>query len=112
VTGTLTNGKSFTTVIPGPASPTFAQQLRAEGVQSVTAAAPSSGLGSTIFYLLILLLPVILVLWLSRRMARAGGGGVSLGALGIARSNAKVFNAERPQTNFADVAGYEGVKSE
>jgi len=112
VTGTLTNGKSYTTVIPGPASPTFAQQLRAEGVQSVTAAAPSSGLGSTIFYWLILLLPFIIVFWLFRRMSRAGGGGVGLGALGIGRSNAKVFDAERPSTKFADVAGYEGVKSE
>jgi cell division protease FtsH len=113
VTGTLTNGKSYTTVIPGPASPGFAQQLRAEGVQSVTAAAPSSGVGSTILYWLILLLPFVVVFWLFRRMSRAGGrGGVGLGALGIGRSNAKVFDAERPQTKFADVAGYEGVKAE
>src|SRR5260221_8660663 len=44
-------------------------------------------------------------------MSRAGGGGLQ-GALGIGRSNAKVFDAERPQTKFSDVAGYEGVKSE
>jgi cell division protease FtsH len=113
VTGTLTNGKSFTTVIPGPASPTFAQQLRADGVQSVTATAPSSGLGTTLLYWLFLLLPFIIVFWLFRRMSRAGaGGGLGLGALGIGRSNAKVFDAERPQTKFSDVAGYEGVKSE
>src|SRR5260221_638676 len=111
VTGTLTDGKSFTTVIPGPAAPTFAQQLRAEGVQSVTATAPSSGLGTTILYWLFLLLPFIVVFWLFRRMSRAGGGGLQ-GALGIGRSNAKVFDAERPQTKFSDVAGYEGVKSE
>ncbi|HEX4659714.1 MAG TPA: ATP-dependent zinc metalloprotease FtsH [Streptosporangiaceae bacterium] len=113
VTGTLTNGKSFTTVIPGSASPTFAQQLRADGVQSVTATAPSSGLGTTLLYWLFLLLPFIIVFWLFRRMSRAGGGGgLGLGALGIGRSNAKVFDAERPQTKFSDVAGYEGVKSE
>src|SRR5260221_9974931 len=113
VTGTLTNGKSYTTVIPGPASPTFAQQLRADGVQSVTATAPSSGLGTTLLYWLFLLLPFIFVFWLFRRMSRGGaGGGLGLGALGIGRSNAKVFDAERPQTKFADVAGYEGVKSE
>src|SRR5258708_5178224 len=111
VTGPLPDGQSFATVIRGPASPTFAQQLRAEGVQSVTATAPSSGLGTTILYWLFLLLPFIVVFWLFRRMSRAGGGGLQ-GALGIGRSNAKVFDAERPQTKFSDVAGYEGVKSE
>src|SRR5260221_813903 len=112
VTGTLTNGSSYTTVIPGPASTALSQQLTADGVKTVTATPPSSGLGSTILYWLILLLPIIFVFWLFRRMSRAGGGGVGLGALGIGRSNAKVFDAERPQTKFADVAGYEGVKAE
>src|SRR5260221_2620655 len=63
VTGTLTSGTSYTTVIPGPASPTLAQQLSADGVQKVTASAPSSGLGSVLLYFLFLLLPVIFVIW-------------------------------------------------
>jgi len=112
-TGTLTNGTSYTTVIPGGANPTFSQQLTADGVQTVTASAPSSGVGSVLLYFLFLLLPIIFVFWLIRRMSRGGAGGVGLGgALGIGRSNARVFDAERPQTKFADVAGYEGVKSE
>jgi cell division protease FtsH len=112
-TGTLTNGTSYTTVIPGSASPAFSQQLSADGVKTVSASAPSSGVGSILLYFLFLLLPIIFVIWLFRRMSRGGaGGGVGLGALGIGRSNAKVFDAERPQTKFADVAGYEGVKSE
>ena len=32
--------------------------------------------------------------------------------LGVGRSQAKVFDAERPSTKFADVAGYEGAKEE
>src|SRR5258707_179831 len=112
VTGTLTNGTSYTTVIPGPASPALSQQLTADGVKSGTPNPPSSGLGTTILYWLVCALPVLIVFWLFRRMSRAGGGGVGLGALGIGRSNAKVFDAERPQTKFADVAGYEGVKAE
>src|SRR5260221_11856818 len=113
VTGTLANGRSYTTVIPGQPTTALTGQLTADGVQKVTATAPSSGLGTTILYWLFLLLPIIIVFWLFRRMSRAGGGGIGLpGALGIGRSNAKVFDAERPQTKFADVAGYEGVKPE
>jgi cell division protease FtsH len=112
-TGTLTNGTSYTTVIPGGASTALSQQLSADGVKTVTASPPSSGVGSVLLYFLFLLLPIIFVFWLFRRMSRGGAGGVGLGgALGIGRSNARVFDAERPQTKFGDVAGYEGVKSE
>src|SRR5215469_18394510 len=113
-TGTLTNGTSYTTVIPGGASTALSQQLSTDGVKTVTASAPSSGVGSVLLYFLFLLLPIIFVFWLIRRMSRGGAGGVGGlgGALGIGRSNARVFDAERPQTKFADVAGYEGVKSE
>src|SRR6202034_1069095 len=38
--------------------------------------------------------------------------GCLQGVLGVGRSRAKVFDAERPNTKFSDVAGYEGVKSE
>jgi cell division protease FtsH len=112
--GQLTDGKSYTTVIPGPPTPTLSQQLTADGVKTVTASAPSSSLGGDILYFIILLLPIVLVIWLFRRMSRGGAGGVGGlgGALGIGRSNARVFDAERPQTKFADVAGYQGVKSE
>ena len=111
--GELTNGKKYTTVIPGGTSPQYSQTLSADGVKSVTATPPSSGIGTDILYWLFLLLPIIVVFWLFRRMSRGGGGGAAgLGALGIGRSRAQVFDAERPQTKFADVAGYAGVKSE
>ncbi len=42
----------------------------------------------------------------------AGAGGRLQGILGVGRSTAKVFDEERPQTRFADVAGYEGAKLE
>src|SRR5580700_11314639 len=112
VSGQLTNGTSYTTVIPGSASPQFSQQLAAAGVKTVTATPPSSGLGTDILYWLFLLLPIIVVFWLFRRMSRGGGGAPGLGALGIGRSRAQVFDAERPSTKFSDVAGYTGVKAE
>ncbi len=42
-------------------------------------------------------------------MAQAGG---LQGVMGVGRSRAKVFDEEQPSTTFADVAGYEGAKSE
>src|SRR5215472_12501341 len=111
--GQLTSGKSYTTVIPGQPTASLSAQLTADGVKSVTAQAPSSGLGTDLLYWLILLLPIILVFWFFRRAARAAGGAGGLqGMLGVGRSGAKVFDAERPDTKFSDVAGYEGVKSE
>jgi cell division protease FtsH len=111
--GELTDGKSYTTVIPGPPTSQLSQQLTTDGVKTVSASAPSSSLGSDLLYFLFLLLPFIFVFWLFRRMSRgAGGAGGIQGILGVGRSGAKVFDAERPDTKFSDVAGYEGVKSE
>jgi cell division protease FtsH len=109
--GTLTNGKSYTTVIPGPPSPQLANQLRGDGVKSVQASASSPGLGTEILSWLIILAPLVFVIWLFRRMSR-GATGAFQGALGVGRSRAKVFDAERPSTKFSDVAGYEGAKQE
>jgi cell division protease FtsH len=113
-TGELTNGKSYTTVIPGQPTDALSRQLTSNGAKTVDAAPPSSGIGSQILSWLILLLPLILVFWLFRRMARASGGaaGGLQGVLGVGRSRAKVFDAERPNTKFTDVAGYEGAKAE
>src|SRR5689334_14447490 len=73
-TGELTSGKSYTTVIPGQPTSALSAQLTADGVTSVTAEPPRSGLGSVLLYWLFLLLPIIFVFWLIRRMSRAGGG--------------------------------------
>jgi cell division protease FtsH len=108
--GTLTNGKSYTTIIPGQPTPALNQQLTADGVQ-ITASAPSSGFGTQLLSWLILLLPLLFVFYLFRRMARSTASPLG-GVLGVGRSRAKVFDAERPQTKFSDVAGYEGAKAE
>jgi cell division protease FtsH len=109
--GDQTNGKAYTTVIPGPPTPALSQTLLADGVKSVTASPPSSGLGSVLLSLLIILLPLFLLFYLFRRMSR-GAGSTLQGVLGVGRSKAKIFDAERPNTKFSDVAGYEGAKAE
>ncbi len=58
-----------------------------------------------------LMLPVMLIIgffvWLQRRAQGQMGGVMSIG-----RSKAKAYDADKPSTTFADIAGYEGVKTE
>jgi cell division protease FtsH len=108
--GTFTNGKSYTTVIPGQPTTALSQQLTADGVAQ-SATAPSSGLGGILLYVLFFALILAVPFYLFRRMSRASGSPLQ-GVMGVGRSRAKIFDAERPSTKFADVAGYEGVKAE
>ena len=110
-TGTLTDGQAYTTVIPGNPTPELSNQLTADGVQKVTAVRPGQSFWAELLYLLFLALPIIVVFYLFRRMAR-GAGSPLQGVMGVGRSRAKIFDAERPQTKFDDVAGYEGAKAE
>jgi len=48
-----------------------------------------------------------IIWWMNRRAQGQVGGIMSIG-----RSRAKTYSSERPGTTFADVAGYEGVKTE
>jgi cell division protease FtsH len=109
-TGTLTNGSNFSTVIPRQAGAELLNKLQAE---RVTIAAQSSGpsFGSEVLTWLLILAPLLLLGWLWMRLSRNAAGQLQ-GVLGAGRSRAKVFDAERPKTGFADVAGYEGAKAE
>jgi cell division protease FtsH len=110
-TGTLHNGRTYTTVIPVELNdPNLVSELQAGGVQ-ITANSPGPSLGTQIadWILLILVFFAPLALWyyVSKK------GGMGLGAsLGVGKSNAKVFDSSRPTTTFADVAGYDESKRE
>jgi cell division protease FtsH len=108
--GTLSNGTTYNTVIPAQAGQAFLTQLQSSHVQ-ITATAPGPSFGSELLSWLLLLAPFLLLGWLWVRLSR-GAGGQLQGVLGVGRSRAKVFDAERPQTRFADVAGYDGAKAE
>ena len=110
-TGTLTNGKEYTTVIPGAPTTAFSDQLHSDGVKSISADEARGSAWGALFSWLIILLPLVFVFYLFRRMSR-GAGSPLQGVLGIGRSQAKVFDAEKPSTKFTDVAGYEGAKAE
>jgi cell division protease FtsH len=110
ITGKLTNGTRFESSYPtNLQDPQFTQLLDQHNVQVTTQAAQTS-IGSLLLNLLPLALIVGLFIWTGRAARRqlAGMGGLG----GIGRSRARVFDAERPDTTFADVAGYEGAKRE
>jgi cell division protease FtsH len=108
--GTLKDGKSYTTAIPPQAGQSFLNQLQKGGVQ-ITAETSGSGFGSEVLSWLILILPFVIFGYLWWRLSKGASGRLQ-GALGVGRSKAQVFDEERPSTTFADVAGYEGAKLE
>jgi cell division protease FtsH len=112
LTGTLSDGKQFQAVTP-PVTPgtTVANALQAHHVAVSYETGGSSIWGELLYLLLIVVLPLAVIFWLFRRMARTAGSSLQ-GVMGVGRSRAKVFDAERPTTRFSDVAGYDGAKEE
>src|SRR6266540_2613264 len=110
ITGVLNDGTRFTSSYPvNLQDPQFTQLLEEHNVQ-VKAVGAQSSFGTILLSLLPLLLFVGFFIYLGRSTRRQLGAMGGLG--GIGRSRAKVYDAERPTTTFADVAGYEGVKRE
>jgi cell division protease FtsH len=104
VSGTLTSGHDYTTVIPVQlAGSGLLDRLQAAKVQ-ITAPAPGPSFGSKVLSWSILLVPLLLLGWLWVRLSR-GARQMQQGVMGVGRSRAKVVDAERPATAFADVAG-------
>ncbi|ADP80476.1 ATP-dependent zinc metalloprotease FtsH [Pseudofrankia inefficax] len=110
VDGKLKDGTSFTTQIPTVLdNTTLASQLQAKHV-TVKGTQTGGSWISVLLSFLPLLLLVGFFVWTGRQTQRQLSGGGPLGAIG--RSRAKITDAERPETRFADVAGYEGAKQE
>ena len=110
-TGKLKDGTSFTVVIPPQAGQASLTNLTSN-IPSVSTAPSGQGFGTEVLiYLIVFGLPILLFIWLFRRISRGAAGQLG-GVLGAGRSRAKVFDEERPSTTFADVAGYEGAKAE
>src|SRR5260370_28324657 len=110
-TGTLKNKTSFTVVIPPQAGQESLANLT-NNIPQVSTAPSGQGFGTEVLiYLIVFGLPILLSIWLFRRISRGAAGQLG-GVLGAGRSRAKVFDEERPSTTFADVAGYEAAKAE
>lgn len=111
VTGDLTSGAPYTTVIPLPLAgqPAIAS-LRSADVAVTFVAAAQGSIWSTLGTWLLIVGPIVLVWWFMARMARRAGA--SGGIFGVTKSSAKLFEPSTRTTTFADVAGYDGVKAE
>jgi cell division protease FtsH len=112
-----TASQDFETVVPTYASATGSgsagdnlEALLEEHHVEVVAQQPSQNVLLTI---LLSFGPTILLIGgfvlLSRAAARATGGA---GIMGLGRSSARLYDAERPSTTFADVAGIDDAKQE
>jgi cell division protease FtsH len=110
IAGKLKDGTEFTSSYPvNLQDPQFAQLLDQHNVQ-VKAVGARTTFGSILLSLLPLLLFIAFFVYLGRSTRRQLAGMGGLGGIGRARS--RVFDAERPDTTFADVAGYQGAKRE
>ncbi|MGC5041151.1 ATP-dependent zinc metalloprotease FtsH [Streptomyces sp. DT190] len=111
--GTLANGHRFTTAVPVQLAGDQLDRLEDKKV-AVTAKPPSTSpsTGSQILSWILLLGPFLLIIWFWRRLSKGAAGHIHGALGGVGNSKAKVFDAERPETTFADVAGYEGAKAE
>ena len=111
VTGSLAGGQPFTSTIPVALGGNgLAGDLAAHHVQVTATAATSSALASVLTGLppLLLIGGLLYFVFRSARRQAAGIGGLG----GLTEAKARVIDAERPATRFADVAGYPAVKTE
>jgi cell division protease FtsH len=103
----LVTGEEFRSTIPLNVEESFIPLLQEQGV-TIRASEPSSSLlPSLLISFLPLLLFLGLIIFLGRNMMRG-----QQNVFGFGRSRAKVYDAERPQITFADMAGEEEAKKE
>lgn len=107
ISGVMDDGSEFVTTGATALSDADEQLLKEKGVD-YDFATPQ---GNFFTNLLPILLPFFLIMgffvWMQRRAMGQAGNIMSIG-----RSRAKNYNADKPSTTFADVAGYDGVKQE
>ena len=107
ISGTLADGGKFTTTGATALSDADEQLLKEQGVDYDY----ETPQGNFFTNLIPILLPFFLIMgffiWMQRRAMGQAGNIMSIG-----RSRAKPYEADKPSTTFADVAGYDGVKQE
>jgi cell division protease FtsH len=107
ISGKLTDSRNFVTTGANTLSDADEQLLKSKGVDYDF----STPQGNFFTNIIPILLPFFLIMgffiWMQRRAMGQAGNIMSIG-----RSRAKPYQADKPSTTFADIAGYEGVKQE
>ena len=107
ISGTLNNGREFTTTGAPLLSDADEQLLKEKGVDYNYDTPQPNWFTSLLPIFLPFILIIAFFMWMQRRAMGQAGNIMSIG-----RSRAKSYNADKPSTTFADVAGYDGVKME
>jgi cell division protease FtsH len=107
ISGELKNGSKFTTTGAVSMSDADEQLLKDQGVNYDFRTPQPNWFTSLLPIFLPFLLIIGFFVWMQRRAMGQAGNIMSVG-----RSKAKAYQADRPSTTFADVAGYDGVKLE
>ncbi len=107
ITGTLSNGKSYSLYGPDPAFQSEVTALKKAGVSYNFQTSSPSILGTILEYVILIGGFALVWIFISRRSQGSMSGIMSIG-----RSKARVYSPERPRTTFDDIAGYQGVKGE
>jgi len=107
ITGTLSDGKKFSTY--SPYDPNLVSKLSDKGV-SITAS-PTEEKMPSLFGILLSWFPMLLLIavWIFFMRQMQGGKG---GAMGFGKSKAKLLSEARGKVTFDDVAGIEEAKEE
>ncbi len=106
ISGKLKNGTSYQSMGFNPPLPTDIATVRRDGVV-VNVVTPSNALSTWLPYIFLIALFVGMMVFVGRQ-ARGQMNGI----MSVGKSKAKLYSTERPSTTFADVAGYQGVKTE
>jgi len=107
ISGVLTNGGKFTTTGAVQLSDSDEQLLKQNGVDYNFKTPQANFLTSILPIILPFLLVIGFFIWMQRRAMGQAGSIMSVG-----KSKAKAYQADKPSTTFADIAGYDGVKLE
>jgi cell division protease FtsH len=107
ISGVLTNGGKFTTTGAVQLSNADEQLLKQNGVDYNFKTPQPNFLTSILPIILPFALVIAFFVWMQRRAMGQAGSMMSVG-----KSKAKAYQADKPSTTFADIAGYDGVKLE
>ena len=107
ISGTLTDGSKFTTTGAVQLSDADEQLLKERGVDYDYRTPQANWFTSLVPIFLPFIFVIAFFMWMQRRAMGQQGNIMSIG-----RSKAKAYQADKPSTTFADVAGYDGVKLE